>query len=195
VYLVSFFAGFWTQLLRNCCNAEEMPMHTPDPSHVLPEWEPELYRRLPLFGHRNWIVITDAAYPAHCGPGIEMIVANGEQIHVIQRVLKMIEACKHVRVNASVDLELGFLEEGDAPGVTAFRQQLRTALDAITTCPVAHQELIAKLGQCAQHFRILIIKTGSAIPYSSVFLEFDCGYWSAAAEQKLRDTMRSAGIT
>jgi len=31
---------------------------------------------LPLFGHRNWIVVADSAYPAHSMPGIETIVSG-----------------------------------------------------------------------------------------------------------------------
>jgi hypothetical protein len=30
------------------------------------------------------------------------------------------------------------------------------------------------------------------IPYTSVFFELDCGYWSAAAEQRLRKAMSAA---
>ena len=40
---------------------------------ALSGWEQLLEERLPLFGHRNWIVVADAAYPAQCRPGIETI--------------------------------------------------------------------------------------------------------------------------
>jgi hypothetical protein len=35
-----------------------------------------------------------------------------------------------------------------------------------------------------------MIKTDLALPYTSAFLELDCGYWPAEAEQKLRQKMR-----
>ena len=38
-------------------------------------------------------------------------------------------------------------------------------------------------------FDVLIIRTRSALPYSSVFLELQPGYWDAEAEQQLRDRM------
>jgi hypothetical protein len=31
------------------------------------------------------------------------------------------------------------------------------------------------------------------MPYTSVFVELDCGYWSDAAEQRLRKAMDKAG--
>ena len=37
------------------------------------DWETALQSKLPVFGHRNWIVIADAAYPKQSAPGIETI--------------------------------------------------------------------------------------------------------------------------
>jgi len=39
-------------------------------------WEEILKDRLQLFGHRNWLVIADSAYPAQSRPAIETIVAD-----------------------------------------------------------------------------------------------------------------------
>ena len=45
------------------------------------DWERQLSAALlPLFGHRNWIVVADSAYPAQSKPGIETIVAGEDQI-------------------------------------------------------------------------------------------------------------------
>jgi hypothetical protein len=37
---------------------------------------------------------------------------------------------------------------------------------------------------------VLVLKTESTIPYSSVFIQLDCKYWSAEKEQKLRSKMQ-----
>ena len=42
-------------------------------------WEEILKDRLQLYGHRNWLVIADSAYPAQSRPAIETIVADEEQ--------------------------------------------------------------------------------------------------------------------
>ena len=48
-------------------------------------WAQRLAECLPLYGHRNWIVVADAAYPAQAGPGIETIVADSNQIATVRR--------------------------------------------------------------------------------------------------------------
>jgi hypothetical protein len=55
-----------------------------------------------------------------------------------------------------------------------------------------HEQIIHKLDECAEVFRILIIKTDMTIPYTSVFFELDCSYWNATAEERLRQAMRVA---
>ena len=82
--------------------------------------------------------------------------------------------------------ELGFVEEIDAPGVTAYRKQLNVLLEGTSVKQLPHEQIIHKLDQSAQVFRILIVKTDMTIPYTSVFFELDCGYWNAGAEERLR---------
>jgi hypothetical protein len=152
-------------------------------------WELELRRLLPFFGHRNWIVVADAAYPEQSNPGIETVVADAGQIQVLRKVQDAMVACKHIHAHVYTDLELRFVEESDAPGITEYRRQLDALLDCSICQQLPHEQIIAKLDQCAQMFRILIVKTDLTIPYTSVFFELDCGYWSAQAEQRLRHAM------
>jgi L-fucose mutarotase/ribose pyranase (RbsD/FucU family) len=154
------------------------------------DWEWELSRRLPLFGHRNWIVVADAAYPAQSNPGIETMAVGADQVQVVRTVQDAIAACKHIRANIYTDLELGFVEENDAPGITEYRRQLDALLDRGSCKQLPHEQIIAKLDQCAQLFRILIVKTDLTIPYTSVFFELDCGYWNTEAERRLRQAMQ-----
>ena len=170
-------------------------MCKPDLSPVPQEWESELNRRLSLLGHRNWIVIADAAYPLQSHPGIDTIAAAADQVHVVQTVLCQIAACKHIRASVYTDLELGFVEEPDAPGVSEYRQQLDLLLSSLNLKQLPHDQIVAKLDQCAQLFRILIIKTNLTIPYTSIFLELECGYWNAESEQRLREAVRGSVST
>ena len=52
-----------------------------------------------------------------------------------------------------------------------------------------HGDIINKLDAAGAKFRVLVIKTNLALPYTSVFIEFDCAYWSGEAEQRLRAAM------
>ena len=161
---------------------------------AVPDWERQLRALLPLFGHRNWIVVVDSAYPAQSKPGIETIIAGEDQIHVVRRVLDAIAACSHIRANVYADKELGFVEEIDAPGIAEYRQQLDAALHGSRVNHIPHDQIIQKLDQSAQVFRILIVKTDMTIPYTSVFFELDCGYWNAGAEERLRQAMLVADL-
>jgi len=153
-------------------------------------WEQELASRLPLFGHRNWIVVADSAYPAQSKPGIETIVAGGDHLEAVKIVLERIGASTHLRANIYVDRELDYVTENDAPGIDQCRPRLLALLEGTSMRQLAHEQIIAKLDECAQVFRVLIIKTNLALPYTSIFFELDCGYWSAEAEQRLRKEMR-----
>ncbi len=152
-------------------------------------WERRLHELLPLYGHRNWIVVADAAYPAQSKPGIETIVAGEDQLSVVQKVLDAIVAAGHVRANVYIDRELGFVNEDDAPGMDDYRKQLDAVLYGSRAHRLPHEQIIAMLDKSAEVFRILIVKTEMTIPYTSVFFELDCGYWSVEAEDRLRLSM------
>jgi hypothetical protein len=154
-----------------------------------PDWKARLDAVLPLFGHRNWIVVADSAYPAQSNPGIETIVAGGSQLSVVEHVFGTIARSKHVRANVYADKELAFVAESDAPGVLNYCRGLESVLKGANVSYLPHEEIIHKLDESAHLFRILLIKTDMSIPYTSVFFELDCGYWNAEAEQRLRKAL------
>jgi hypothetical protein len=159
------------------------------------DWERRLRESLPLFGHRNWIVIADAAYPAQSKTGIETVLAAGDQIAVARKALAAIRNYKHIRARVHMDTELRFLAESDAPGVTAYRRQLDALFQDASRSEILHEQIIARLDQSARLFRILIIKTEMTIPYTSIFFELVCGYSSAEAEARLRLAMQLSEIS
>lgn len=141
---------------------------------------------LPLYGHRNWIVIADAAYPAQSNPGIETLFTGADHIEVIKKVLGAVGGSAHVRANVYLDAELKQVAERDAPGVSALRDNMSRLLNGQQTNELAHEQIITRLDEAAKLFRVLILKSTLAIPYTSVFLELECGYWSEEAERRLR---------
>ncbi|MGA9671692.1 MAG: RbsD/FucU domain-containing protein [Terracidiphilus sp.] len=153
------------------------------------DWERKLASSLRVFGHRNWIVVADSAYPTQSNPGIETIVAGEDHVHVIRRVLDGIRASIHVRANVYVDKELEVVAESDAPGIGEYKQQLNSVLYGATVNHIPHERIIHELDLSARLFKILVIKTEMTIPYTSVFFELDCGYWNAEAEERLRQAM------
>ena len=153
-------------------------------------WETKLLEALPALGHRNWIVVADSAYPAQISPGVEIVVSGADHLEVLAKVLAALDGQRHVRPKIFLDKELGALDDGLAPGIEALRARLDGLLKGRDVAPVLHEELIARLDRVAKTFRVLMIKTDLALPYTSVFLELDCGYWPPEAERKLRLKMR-----
>jgi L-fucose mutarotase/ribose pyranase (RbsD/FucU family) len=154
-------------------------------------WEEILKDRLQLYGHRNWLVIADSAYPAQSRQGIETIVADEEQTAVLDRVFAILRTCRHIKPRIYSDEELGFVHEQDAPGINSYREKLGSLLEGHEMCILRHEEIISRLDQVGERFRVLLIKSNMRIPYTSLFLELECRYWNTHAEERLRAAMRS----
>ncbi|HSW44104.1 MAG TPA: RbsD/FucU domain-containing protein [Phycisphaerae bacterium] len=155
-------------------------------------WKQKLADELPLLGHRNWIVVADAAYPAQSHTGIETVATNAGQIEVVQSVLAALDGTRHVRPVIYLDAELPHVPEQFAPGIGQYRQALDKALGSRPVTSLPHEEIITRLDRTGGLFRVLILKTNLTLPYTSVFLQLDCGYWSDAAEQALRSRFKAA---
>lgn len=156
-------------------------------------WQAKIERALPLLGHRNWIVIVDSAYPWQESPGIETVETGADQVTVLQAVLQAIQRSSNVRPVVFMDAELPFVTDQEAPGVTRYRQQVKAVLGDLPIHSVLHEQLIHQMNQAGGTFHILILKTNLTVPYTSVFLQLDCKYWSDAAETKLREAMKDRG--
>ena len=154
-------------------------------------WTPAVIEKIPYFGHRNWIVIADSAYPAQSSPGIETIVTDANQVDVVRFILGRIGASRHVRAIPHLDQELQYLNDNEAPGVSGYRQQLADAFGGQSVSRIPHEQIISQLDQVSQKFHVLIIKTNMTIPYTSVFLQLDCAYWNADQEARFRAAMKS----
>jgi len=154
-------------------------------------WEKLLDATLPLYGHRNWLVVADAAYPAQSRPGIQTILSCTNHQVVIEKVLALLRASRHVRPTVHLDKELAFVEEADAPGAGSYRSWLVGALQGLSVSSLPHEEIISMLDRAGQMFSITVIKTDMTIPYTAVFFELDCAYWDSDSEKRMRAAMRA----
>lgn len=153
-------------------------------------WRARLHEELPLLGHRNWIAVVDSAYPLQTSAGIETVETDSEQLDVVRAVLDELGKVKHVRPVIFTDAELKIVPETDAAGVSAYREALIKVLGARDAQSLPHEQIIAKLDEAGKTFHILVLKTSLTIPYTSVFMRLDCGYWSAEQEQRLREKLQ-----
>jgi D-ribose pyranose/furanose isomerase RbsD len=152
-------------------------------------WRATLTKELPLLGHRNWIVIADSAYPWQTAPGIETVYTDTDQLNVVKAVLDALSKARHVKPTIYTDAELNHVPEANAAGVSQYREQLKKLLGNREVQSLPHEQIIKQLDEAGKTFHVLLLKTRLTIPYTSVFMQLDCGYWDAASEKKLRKLM------
>jgi hypothetical protein len=163
-------------------------MHAAPPSPAT-GWKAKVNQSMPMLGHRNWILVVDSAYPLQTSPGIETIETSAGQLDVVRYVLEAIDHSTHVRPLISMDAELPFVPDEDAPGASAYRRQIGELLSTYKVESVLHDRVIADIGETSKSFHVLVLKTKMTIPYTSVFIRLDCKYWGADAEARMRGKM------
>jgi len=152
-------------------------------------WKTEFKKKLPLLGHRNWILVVDKAFPLQQSAGMEYIYAPEGMEAVLREVISGIKSSDHVSPIIYRDSELNYVK----PLVGAKADQLIKATQAIlkgtAVNTMLHDSVFKQLDREAGLFKVLVIKTNETVPYSSTFIRLDCGYWNAAKEAELRRQM------
>lgn len=152
-------------------------------------WKEELKSNLPFLGHRNWIVITDMAYPLQTQSGIKTFFADEAYADILTFVYKEIQNAPHVKPVIYQDKELSLLTDQDAAGIDALKKEMNLLLgNQVISLP--HEELIKRLDEVSQMFSVIIIKSNLTIPYTSTFFELDCNYWDGERQKKLDEKMK-----
>lgn len=154
------------------------------------DWKSSVNYQTGQLGYRNWIVIAEASFPAHSRRGIRQVNANAEIPEVVDYVLNALESTQHVRPKIYLPRELRAVENEFAPGIDQLRQQIIAALHAHEPTELDQQSLLTLLESSTQNFDVLVIRTPTALPYSSVFIELHPGYWDAESEDRLRERIQ-----
>lgn len=152
-------------------------------------WKSAVNRSSSQLGFRNWIVIAEASFPAFGRTGVHQVPANVEIPEALDYVLDAIDQTQHVKPNVYLTRELRSMTNDSAPGIDELRSRLTTSLHGMETTSLEQESLMTLLSDANRSFDVLIIRTTSALPYSSVFIELQPGYWDAEAEQSLRERM------
>lgn len=154
-------------------------------------WKKELNEQLQLLGHRNWILVVDAAYPLQSNPAIKTVATGADHLSVINEVLTAVGKTEHVAPQIYLDKELDFVPEEEAPGISNYRAELDKLIQATAINKKMHEDIIYMIDEAAETFSVLVLKTNFTIPYTSVFINLNCGYWTPEQDDKLRRLMRN----
>lgn len=149
-------------------------------------WKEQFNQKLPLLGHRNWILVVDKAFPLQNAAGIEYIYVNEGLLPVLKHILTQINLSDHIKPIIYQDKELAFITENQARGVKQFVQESKVVFGNQTVETILHDSVFRKLDTESKLFKVLVIKTNETIPYTSVFLQLDCAYWNGDKEKQLR---------
>jgi hypothetical protein len=150
-------------------------------------WQSAVNRQAAQLGYRNWIVIAEASFPAQNRPGISQVNASVEIPEALDYVLQALEQTENLRPQIYQTRELRSVGNDFAPGIDALRKRMQTSLHGHEVTELDQQSLLTLLEDANRSYDVLVIRTQTALPYSSVFLELQPGYWDATSEALLRE--------
>jgi L-fucose mutarotase/ribose pyranase (RbsD/FucU family) len=150
-------------------------------------WRAAVDSQAAQLGYRNWIVIAEASFPAHSRSGVRQVSAPVEVPEALDYVLQALEQTENVRPQVYLTRELRSVENDFAPGIDELRKRLQASLHGHEATELDQQSLLTLLEDANRSFDVLVIRTQTALPYSSVFLELKPGYWDADSEARLRE--------
>ena len=149
----------------------------------------ELAPHLEVLGARNWIVVADPTCPILAGEGVDVLVVEADATDVFREVLTTLSEQAHLTPRVWVCSEMNAVPETRAPGIRRYRRELHSLLRGCQHYEVTERVIGLQLAQAAQTYRILYIKTDTPLPYSSIAIELDSGYWNSSDEAELRERM------
>lgn len=158
------------------------------------DWKTQFNEQLPLLGHRNWILVVDKAFPQQNGSGIITINTGEALLPVLQYTLNQINQSTHVKPILYTDTELKYITEKQLPEIEKFKTDLFGIIPKDQARTLLHDSVFVQIAKASELFRIIVLKTEQVIPYSSVFLQLDCKYWSGENENLLRESITKSSL-
>ena len=153
-------------------------------------WKGAIDHQVGQLGYRNWIVVAESSFPAHNRPGTHQVNTYQPAPRVLDEVLKALESTEHVRPKIYLPREMEVVENDFAPGIERYREELQVALHGHETIKMDQDSIITIMQDARKSFDVLVLRSSTALPYSSIFLELQPGYWDGDSEARLRERMR-----
>ncbi|MBK1883136.1 hypothetical protein JIN85_11960 [Luteolibacter pohnpeiensis] len=158
--------------------------------HSNEAWKSAIVNQTSKLGYRNWIVISEASFPAQSRQGVRQMTASAEIPEVVDYVMNTLEQTQAVSPKVYLTRELRSVENDFAPGIDEYRQKIEGSLHGHEVTELEQQSLMTLLEDASRSYNVLVIRTPTALPYTTVFLELQPGYWDADSEQRLRDQIQ-----
>ena len=140
-------------------------------------------------GARNWVVIADPTYPIPAGAGAYTMAVQSGAADTFREVLDLLETQASLTPRIWVCNEMEVLTDSLAPGITQYKHEIDPLLSGRFCYRLDEKIISAQLADASQKYRILYIKTRTQLPYSTIAIELDSGYWDPDAEAEVRKRM------
>ncbi len=154
-----------------------------------PTWLSTVDQEVQKLGSFNWIIVAEPSFPALSRSGVTTITTPVCTTEALDGVLQSLDSHSHVRPRIHLTREVAAVTEHDTPGINDYRDKLKQILDERETLTLTNNTLNLLITDARKNYRILVIKTTTSLPYSSVFLELESGYWDGVSETALRKRM------
>lgn len=177
--IIQLFIVFTLGIFSSCQQAT-----TPTPA-----WLNTVDHEVQKLGTFNWIIIAEPSFPALSRSGVTTITTPVSTTEALDGVLQSLDAHSHVRPSIHLTREATAVTEHDTPGINDYRAKLNEVLRERETLTLTDRALNLLITDARKNYRILVIKTTTSLPYTSVFLELESGYWDGTSETALRKRM------
>lgn len=177
--IIQLFIVFTLGIFSSCQQAT-----TPTPA-----WLNTVDHEVQKLGTFNWIIIAEPSFPALSRSGVTTITTPVSTTEALDGVLQSLDAHSHVRPRIHLTREATAVTEHDTPGINDYRAKLNEVLRERETLTLTDRALNLLITDARKNYRILVIKTTTSLPYTSVFLELESGYWDGTSETALRKRM------
>lgn len=158
----------------------------PPPPPPTPAWLQTVDEEVHKLGTFNWVIVAEPAFPSLSRSGVITITTPVSTIEALDGVLQSIDAHSHVRPIIHLTREANAVTEHDTPGINDYRAGLKQVLNGRETLTLTNNALNLLITDARKNYRILVIKTTTSLPYTSIFLELESGYWDGVSETALR---------
>ncbi len=117
-----------------------------------------------------------------------MAVPSGSA-DTFREVLDLLEMQASLTPRIWVCNEMDAVTEELAPGIKEYRQEVNSLLSGRFCYHLDERIISMQLADASQKYRVLYLKTNTQLPYSSIAIELDSGYWNPDAEAEIRQRL------
>ena len=146
------------------------------PDQNPPLWAGIVERKIDALGIQNCIIVAESSFPVVSGLGVRTLVLDGEIPQIVDCIVNHLKKSETVAPSFNTALELSFVSNDRGPSIDYLKEQHNEAQHGHQVRQIDNRSLTLLAHNDASKYAILVLKSKTALPYNSVFIELDSGY-------------------